>query len=85
MTTASCPNCLSELEALPEAGAPDALRCPVCHYAQRSCPRCGGTMVKQVLAPDELQIEASGLPLDRCELQWICQRSGCGAAIDATL
>ena len=83
MQSVACPNCLSELDAHPEPGAPDALRCPVCHYAQRDCPRCGGVMVKQVLAPEDLQIEATGLPLDRCELQWICQSTDCGAALDA--
>jgi len=85
MSTAACPNCLTPLESSPEVGAADALCCPVCHHTQRACPSCGAVMLKQVQAPDEVRIEAAGLPLDLCDVKWVCQSPSCGASLDATL
>lgn len=82
-TAATCPNCLTPLE--PDAQAPGARTCPVCHFTERPCPTCGGWMWKQVEAPEDLGIEPGGLPLDRCEVHWVCRNPDCGQRLEAEL
>jgi hypothetical protein len=78
-----CPNCLSDLEADPGDAA--VWCCPVCQFARRVCAECGGEMWKQVDAPDDVAIEAAGLPLERCDVLWVCQTPACGARLEAEL
>jgi len=78
-----CPNCLSALE--PDPGDEAAWCCPVCQFARRPCPACGGEMWKQVEAPDGLGIEPTGLPLEACDVLWVCQAPACGARLEAEL
>ena len=78
-----CPNCLSALEPDPDGAA--AWRCPICQFARRACPECGGEMWKQVEAPEGLDIEPTGLPLAACAVLWVCQVPDCGARLEAEL
>lgn len=77
-----CPNCLTPLEPEPASAS---WHCPVCQFARRVCPDCGGEMWKLVEAPDDTCIEAAGLPLDRCDVLWVCQDPACGARREAEL
>jgi hypothetical protein len=78
-----CPNCLSTLEV--DTGDAGVWRCPICQFARRLCPECGGEMWKQVEAPDGLSIEVAGLPLAACDVLWICRAPDCGARLEAEL
>ena len=82
-SSGNCPNCLSALEPDPADAA--VWCCPVCQFAQRPCPACGGEMWKRVEAPPDLGIEEAGLPLGACEVLWICRTPGCGACLEAEL
>lgn len=73
-----CPMCRTPLGEGPDGSR----RCPVCHYACRICPACGGLMEERVEAPEGVGIEAEGLPLDRCRSLWVCGDPGCGARLE---
>ncbi|MBN2172198.1 MAG: hypothetical protein JW819_12835 [Candidatus Krumholzibacteriota bacterium] len=60
-------------------------RCPICFFALRVCPGCGGLMAKRVVAPEGVGIEAEGLPLDRCQVLWICDDPACDTCLEADL
>ena len=76
-----CPHCETPLEARSDG----SLRCPVCFYALRVCPRCGAFMAKRVEAPEGVGIEAEGLPMDLCQVLWVCENPKCGAHLEAEI
>ena len=40
-------------------------------------------MVKQVLPPAGVGIEDDGLPLELCEIFWVCRSEDCGNRLEA--
>ena len=76
----NCPNCLTTLELQADG---DQRSCPVCQYAERSCPKCMGRMVKSVEAHEGAGIQVDGLSLTDCTVYWACQSEACGYRIEA--
>jgi hypothetical protein len=81
-STLLCPNCETEMIAGEGEGI---LLCPVCSFTLQPCPDCGGSMVKRVVAPEGVEIDAGGLPLGLCDIFWICRDGDCGHRIDTNL
>ncbi len=76
-----CPNCETEMIAGEGKGI---LLCPVCTFELQPCPACGGTMAKQVIAPEGVTIGVDGLHLGLCEISWICGDPQCAHRVEAS-